>query len=94
MTPFEPSPNLSAFAAAAYTAQHAITLITDQTSVEMACDAVKEAILRSLPLTSIEMALVNLIRDQDRLPPPSLPVLHYELQQRITKMRAAGQWVA
>lgn len=94
MSPFEPSPALAAYASAAYTAEHAITLITDHSSVEMACDAIKEAILRSLPLTSIEMALAASLRDQEGCPPPTLPRLSYELQLRITKMRSTGQWVA
>jgi hypothetical protein len=94
VSPFQPSDQVAAFASAAYTAKHATSLITDQTSIEMACDAIKEAIIRSLPLTSTELALANLMRDQDELPPPTLPRLLFDLQAGISKLRASGALVA
>lgn len=94
MTPFHPSEPVAAFASAAYTAKHAISLITDQTSAETACDALKEAITRSLTLSSGELALAGLMRDQDDLPPPTLPRLLFDLQGRLSMLRASGTWVA
>ncbi len=94
MNAFEPSPQVAAFAAAAYTAGHAITLITDPTSVETACDAVKEALQRSLPLASVELTLANLLRDQDGFPPPSLAALFFQLNNQISILRASGRFLA
>lgn len=94
MSPFHPSDQVAAFASAAYTAKHAISLITDQTSAETACDALKEAIVRSMVLTSGELALAGLMRDQDDLAPPTLPRLLFDLQGRMSVLRASGAWVA
>ncbi len=91
---FEPSPRLAAFASAAYTAQHAITLITDHTSTETACDAMREAILRSLPLSNGELALASLMRDQEDCPPPTIPRLLYDLQAKLSELRLSGSLVA
>lgn len=94
MSPFHPSEPVAAFASAAYTAKHAISLITDPPSAETACDALKEAICRSLALSSGELALAGLMRDQDELPPPTLPRLLFDLQGRLSMLRASGTWVA
>ncbi|MDR3684743.1 MAG: hypothetical protein P4L11_13530 [Geothrix sp.] len=94
MSTFEPSQQVAAFAAAAYTAGHAISLITDQTSVDMACDAVKEAIQRSLPLASVELTLANLLRDEEGFPPPSLQGLFFQLNNQISILRASGRFLS
>jgi hypothetical protein len=94
MTPIEPSPQVAAYAAAAYTAKHALSLVTDQTSLETACDAIKEAIIRSLPLSGIDLAIASLLRDQDGHRPPTLLWLHYTLQSQLRQMRLSGRWAA
>lgn len=80
MTTFEPSQPVAAFGAACFTAKHALSLVTDQTSLETAMDAIKEAMMRSLLLSPAEIALTGLLRDQDELSPPSLDSLLWRLR--------------